>query len=114
MGDKRKELLKEACGHSCDISFVNMPTSHAVSLALLFMYACCGFCHVLAYAITANNVCLGFLVFLHLLFFVQLHEPLWLCINEWRSVKREKHPLKYGIISNNLYKIKHFNFNCTN
>ena len=39
----------------------NMPTSHAVSLDLV-MYAAmilqCLFCHVLAYTITANGVCL--------------------------------------------------------
>ena len=64
MGDELKELLKEGGGRifeSCDISLENMPTSRAVSLALAVVLQCL-FCHVLAYAITANGVCLHLLV----------------------------------------------------
>ena len=42
MGDELKELLKEGGGdifESCDISLENMPTSHAVSVALV-IYTC--------------------------------------------------------------------------
>ena len=51
---------------SCDIFLENMPTSHAVSLAL-FIYGCRDsamffFFHVLAYAIIINGVCHHLLV----------------------------------------------------
>ena len=42
MGNELKWVFKEGGGHtfkSCGISLINMPTSHAVTLAL-FMYAC--------------------------------------------------------------------------
>ena len=57
MSDGSKELLKVRGGrHIWKLWYFsqNMPTSHAVSLALL-MHAC-HFCHALAYVITANGV----------------------------------------------------------
>ena len=64
MGDELKELFKEGGGcifKSCNIFLENMPTSHAVGLAL-FIYACRDssmffFCLGLAYAIIINGVC---------------------------------------------------------
>ena len=58
MGDELKELFKEGGGcifESCDISLINTPTSHAVSLPI-FMYACSDsamllFCSTIAYEI---------------------------------------------------------------
>ena len=47
---------------SCDISFENTPTPHAVSLALLCEHAVMIFCRALAYATTAN-VCLHLLMY---------------------------------------------------
>ena len=67
MGDELKRLLKEG-GHifkNCDISLENAHTSHAVSLALVIC-ACSDsampLCYKLAYATTANGVCLHLLV----------------------------------------------------
>ena len=68
MGDELKWLLKEGGGRifeSCDISLENTPTSHAGSLALVTC-ACSDssmpLLSWLAYAITANGVCLHLLV----------------------------------------------------
>ena len=77
-----------------------MPTSHAVSLALV-MYAAvilqCLFCRVLAYTITANDVCLHLLVsplatwcFFHA---CCLHNSVYYCINRWHTFIREKSTL---------------------
>ena len=77
-----------------------MPTSHVVSLDLV-MYAAvilqCLFCHVLAYTIKANDVCLNLLVspltkwcFFHA---YGLHNSMYYCINRWRTFKREKSTL---------------------
>ena len=68
MGDELQCLLKEGGGRifkSCDISLENTPTLHAVSLALVIctcsdsaMPLCHALACLLAYAITANGVCL--------------------------------------------------------
>ena len=66
MGDELKELLKEGVGgghifKTCDISLENTPTSGSQS-SPIYGRMQCHFCYALAYTITANGVCLHFLV----------------------------------------------------
>ena len=102
MGDELKWLLKEGDGRifgSCDISLENTPTSHSVSLVLVICTCSDSSvsCHALAYAITANGVCLHLLVpalalSVLLLRASCLHNSTYCGINGWAYL-REKSTL---------------------
>ena len=68
--DKLKWLLKDGGGHIFERcrKYAHLTCIHSCSLAL-FMYAsndsAMAFCHTLAYAVTANGVCLHLLVLIY-------------------------------------------------
>ena len=71
MGDELKWLLKEGGGHifkSCDISLKNMPTSHAVSLALVINPR-----RTCTVRVTVLGLCICVSVTQHLTFDVFIH-----------------------------------------
>ena len=78
---------------SCDIFIESMPTAHVVSLTLV-MYSCCdsavpSFCHMLAYATTANCVRLHLLVSpfaQHCFCGASSSLPMYYIINMWAYV----------------------------